>query len=290
MISLSGPGPHLSMVSKSLESAPVKKFAHVHGWYHAGEQLQNAVEKVLRDVKRRDINFPSLKDLKRPIRSTNDGHLLNDRSLYNTTFAEWITRHLLIYPVDWITTSRRLSKNVMDFLEGDKTPKVEVSSFGPSTETIFTEIRAQLSHPRLIFSDRSPFKATENTNASVSTPGDIAIVGMGVNFPCGNNQSQLWETLSNGLNAVSEVKSRYAEGVLRPLLIFGWDRYQNLVSRFLSTTQQILVRRPEKCLSKREHFSRMYGVSIIRFLIYLHVKQSQWTPNSESSSAPLKPP
>ena len=154
MISLSGLGPHLSIVLKSLESAPVEKFVHVYAWYHAGEQLQKAVEKVLRDVQRREINFPSMKDLKRPIRPTYDGHILNYQHLYNTNFAEWITRHLLTYPVDWVTTSQRLSINVVDFSKSGETSEVEVIPFGPSTEIIFTEIKTRLSYPRIAFADR----------------------------------------------------------------------------------------------------------------------------------------
>lgn len=36
--------------------------------------------------------------------------------------------------------------------------------------------------------------------------GDIAIVGMGVKFPKGNDAEELWDTLTKGLNTVAEVR------------------------------------------------------------------------------------
>lgn len=204
VISLTGPGPDLSVFRKFLESGATTKFAHVHAWYHAGEQLEGAVASVLQDVEQRNIGFPSMSDLERPLRSPHNGRILDSQGLHDSTLAEWVIRHMLIYPVDWVRVSRSISAKIAENLEDSTKYNNEIISFGPSTESILSEMK-RVSHPRLKYIDRSSFKVNSDISKSTNRPDDIAIVGMGVNFPRGKGQNELWETLSTGLNAVTEI-------------------------------------------------------------------------------------
>ena len=63
------------------------RFAHVHAWYHGGEQVEGAAESTARDVHERYIGFPTFADLKMPIHSTIDGTLLDVDKFGSTSFA-----------------------------------------------------------------------------------------------------------------------------------------------------------------------------------------------------------
>lgn len=181
------------------------KFAHVHAWYHGGEQLESVAESVARDVHERNISFPTFGDLKRPIRSSLDGRLLDVQKVGGISFAEWVTRHLLIYPVDWIKTSHGVSAAIQHSLESHSEVKIEVVSFGPSSESLVDSIKSQVSNPKVDFSDFSSFRATEPQSKSTLQQDGVAIVGMGIEFPKGQGQKELWKTLSRAECAVQEV-------------------------------------------------------------------------------------
>lgn len=204
-ISLSGPDRHLHMFREQLEVGIVTKFVHVHAWYHAGEQLENAVAQVLHDIKRRNIQFPGQKDLIRPIRSPRDGHSFNDHNRSPDSLAEWLIRHMLVYPVNWIPVSEAISAKVTEHLKGSSNTEAEITSFGPGTESLLAEIKKRLSDSNANYRDLSSFRSGVSSNGSENSQNDIAIVGMGVNFPKGKDPNELWETLSKGLNAISEI-------------------------------------------------------------------------------------
>ena len=205
-MSLSGPGPHLSKFRQQLKTSLTTKFAHVHSWYHGGDQLNDALIQVLRDIEQRNVGFPSFRDLKRPLRSTHNGLILDSQHLDTTDLAGWVVRHMLINPVDWVNVSKAISVSVEQSLRSHTPTEVEVVSFGPSTESILADIRSRMSDHRLRYIDRSSFQSKEHQGASASEKESIAIVGMGVHFPKGKGQQELWETLSGGLNAISDVR------------------------------------------------------------------------------------
>ncbi|RGP61684.1 polyketide synthase [Fusarium sporotrichioides] len=89
------------------------------------------------------------------------------------------------------------------------TSTVDILSFGPASPSIFPSIETQSSRIRCV--DMSSFKADRGSAAQHSIrPDDIAIVGMSLKLPKGQDTAQLWETLSSGLNAVQEIpESRF---------------------------------------------------------------------------------
>lgn len=151
------------------------------------------MEEVVQDTRQQQVEFPKFENLQIPIRSTLDGSIL-DIQTSNDSLAHWVIRHILLYPVDWVKTSRNIAASQGSVV-------LQLFSFGPGSESLFTAFRSDDLHPRFEPQDLSSFK-----HRGLSSQQDgIAIVGFGVNFPKGDGEEELWETLSKGLSAVSEV-------------------------------------------------------------------------------------
>lgn len=193
VVSISGPNSDLSVFKDRLGSTITTKFMHIDAWYHGGEQLESVVEEVVQDIKRQKIDLPKFENLHVPIRSTLDGSFL-DIQTSNDSLAHWVIRHILLYPVDWVKTSRNIAAN-----QGSVAP--QLFSFGPGSESLFMAFKSDDLHPQFELQDLSSFKY----RGPSSQQDGIAIVGFGVHFPKGEGEKELWETLSKGLSAVSEV-------------------------------------------------------------------------------------
>ena len=238
VISLTGPELQLEEFRQEVLSASVTKFADVHAWYHGGEHLESSLNEVIRDVKRRNIRFPEFKDLKMPVRSSSDGLIINEETSESSSYTTLVVRHLLIHPVDWVKTSKGISSAVQNSLDQTRGKSVEIVSFGPSSDSLFAELKSLNRGAAVTFTDRSAFKSGE---ATIIQASDIAIVGMGVNFPKGNGQAQLWETLSTGLSAVSEVRINQSLGLLLAQLTSSVNRFQEVDLMFPNTMSQLVV-------------------------------------------------
>ena len=89
-------------------------------------------------------------------------------------------------------------------LKGSNRLHFKVISFGPSSESLFASFISGNLSKNLETIELSPFKINGSHPPSTN-PNDIAIVGMGVNFPKGKDQEELWATISKGVSAVSDV-------------------------------------------------------------------------------------
>ncbi|KAK3337599.1 hypothetical protein B0T19DRAFT_455496, partial [Cercophora scortea] len=221
VVSVSGPRAELSSFRARAVADVTTAFAHVHGWYHGGEQLEGVVQEVHEDCRRRGVGFSSSScagpgmHVAKPIRSTLDG------SLFESSGAEgelipWLTRHLLVHCVNWHQTVEGIAEHVNGVLEREPGSVVRIVSFGPSSSSLFPPDLHSVPRfgPRVVLEDLSPFKSSGNLKTRLLAAGEhknsIAIVGMSVNLPRGKGTEELWETLSQGLNAVQEIpESRF---------------------------------------------------------------------------------
>ncbi|RDA90176.1 hypothetical protein CP533_1018 [Ophiocordyceps camponoti-saundersi (nom. inval.)] len=207
-ISVSGPKAVLGALQVQLQSVPnvTATFANVHTWYHGGEQLEPVVAEVLRDLRRRAISFPCSSSPMKPIYSTLDGAPFDASK---DDIAAFLTRHLLVHCVNWTATADKMADDVLRLLREETSATVKITSFGPSSSSLFPDIDQP--DPRLRLLDLSPFKADwKLTGLSKEHNKDIAIVGMGFRLPRGEDVEQLWETISQGLSAVQEIpESRF---------------------------------------------------------------------------------
>lgn len=210
-VSISGPRSDLCAFQRQLQTIPniTTTFAYVHGWYHGGDQLEFVVEQVLEDLSRRAVSFPSSCTAMKPIYSTLDGTLYEGSTMSDDKFLAWLTRHLLVHCVNWYDTVHEIAANVWKLLEEEPTATVKIFSFGPSSASLFSDFKPL--DDRIAILDLSPFKACSKQPVISSIhQNDIAIVGMSVQLPKGKGTEELWETISQGLNAVQEIpKNRF---------------------------------------------------------------------------------
>ena len=178
----------------------------MNGWYHGGEQLEEVVSHVMRDVEHRHIDFPRFTDLKTSLRSTLDGSAFRMEESKGQTLAHWVIRHLLVCHVDWSMVSRQITSSMEKLLESDPTLQFTVLSFGPSSDSLTAELTGTSFSSNLQVLDLSAFQTEKCISRAINSQ-DVAIVGMGVNYPMGKDPEELWATLSKGLSAVSEVRT-----------------------------------------------------------------------------------
>ncbi|KAJ4267111.1 polyketide beta-ketoacyl-synthase [Fusarium torreyae] len=210
-VSVSGPTSDLLALQEELReiSEVTTTFAHVHGWYHGGSQLEPVVSSVQREIDRRDIHFPQCSQPMKPIYSSLDGTRFDDLNDSSGELSVWLARHLLVHCVNWPETSHAIAADIQSILQQDSDKTIEVLGLGPSSGSLFPKFEPQ--DPRIRCLDVSSFKAGKKfSSQSSNCPNDIAIIGMSVQLPKGENTSKLWETLSHGLNAVQEIpESRF---------------------------------------------------------------------------------
>lgn len=203
VVSISGPSSELDSFRTQAVPELITTYAHVHGWYHGGDQFEDVVDQVLRDLKWRSISLRPCSEPTKPVRSTLDGSLLEASGTSPSELLEWLVRHLLVHPVNWSETAREIGASVNEILSREPASAIKVMSFGPSSGALFPD--SQSFDPRIQLLDMSPFKAGKSSQPHLDYKDSIAIVGMSVNLPKGKGTEQLWETLSQGLSAVSGI-------------------------------------------------------------------------------------
>lgn len=211
IVSVSGNDADLSNFRTQALSDVTTTFAHVHGWYHSGDQLQSVVQQVVQDFRWRNIAFPSCLSQAKPIRSTLDASLFDSSACTSEELVTWLAEHLLGYCVDWHATSCAMAARAGGLLQKEPKSAVKILSFGPSSGTLFPQFQPPDSRVELV--DLSPFRMTAKPSSGLLLPehqNSIAIVGMSINLPRGHSAAEFWETLSSGLNAVEEIpESRF---------------------------------------------------------------------------------
>jgi hypothetical protein len=208
VVSVSGPRGDLSAFRVQAVPDLVTTFAHVHGWYHGGDQLEGVVHEVLEDLRRRAVSFPSCSTPPKPIRSTLDGTLFDASNTDASELLRWLVQHLLVHCVNWSDTAHEIAASVRGLLEREPAAVVKLLSFGPGSGSLFPDF--QPLDPRIELLDISPFRASRKSRLSCDHQDSIAIVGLSVHLPKGKGTEELWETLSQGLSAVQEIpESRF---------------------------------------------------------------------------------
>ena len=206
VISVSGPPQDLVRLKLLLGPQNTSKFAHVHAWYHGGDQLQEVVLQIERDIANRKVRFPSASDMSKPLRSTLDASIFQAGPSADRLDI-WVVRHLLIHCVHWSTVFRSLLQLAYHTLESKKNVFIQIESYGPSSKLLLAEAKSQPDYPRLQVRDLSPFAFPRRSDNRVKGQEGIAIVGMGLDLPKGKGAQELWQTISSGLSAVKEVSN-----------------------------------------------------------------------------------
>lgn len=205
MVSVTGPNEDLRAFQESLGSKVTTKFAAVDAWYHGGDHLEGIAEEVVQDVDQRQIRFPNFHELRQPLRSSHDGSLAKSQEPGINNLAGWVVWHMLVLSFDWLKTSEAIVSMLAPVIASKNDFRPQLISFGPSSEWLLGGFKSQKLYPKLDMLDMSAFRVSKTVEISASYQDDIAIVGMGVHYPKGHGQEELWNTISNGEVAVSEV-------------------------------------------------------------------------------------
>lgn len=205
VISVSGPAHDLAILKNLLGPQTTHKFAHVHAWYHGGDQLQEVVSQVEKDIADRRIQFPSASDILKPLRSTLDASMF-DAGPTAGQLDSWVVRHLLVHCVNWSAVFQSILQVAYQVLQDEKDTSIQIESFGPSSRFLLAGAKSHPDHLRLQVQDLSSFTYARSSDRSNGQEG-IAIVGMGLNLPKGKGPEEFWRTLSSGLSAIQEVSN-----------------------------------------------------------------------------------
>lgn len=166
--------------------------------------MMPVLKAVIGDTKRRDIKFPTQDKLIVPSNCWTALDCVAGTEDASQSLAVKVLGAILVSTVDWPPA-------FLDILTKCETTRARVSSgphrlfsYGPSTNTLMH------SFPGL--EQIELWDVSHESTSMMSSSGeercrnDVAIVGMGLNFPNGDNLEDFWNVLKDGLNCVQEVR------------------------------------------------------------------------------------
>ena len=221
-VSIAGSGPALHEFQSCSGLAGAFEVVSVYGLYHGGERALPILQRILNDCECRGITFPDFANLRIPLRSSSTGSLVGvNQGADARQLLELALRSILIDTVQWQATWKNITEIALkaDFY-------VEILAVGPISRSLL---------PLRCTVDTSPSAKVkvldclgnearkETTIDTLEYKDSVAIVGMSVNFPIGNDKDAFWESLQSGLNAVQEVRSSKR---MHNLTTYTGERYQ----------------------------------------------------------------
>lgn len=166
--------------------------------YHSDLHLSDTRDRVLADIRVRNIRFPDYQDLYCPIRSTISGDIVEPSSDY-PSLVDLVVDMVLVHPVNWDLVAKRVASVVPADVG------LLAINIGPGSGAIRALERVV---PECVL---HCIDATSSTRIEAPpTPAKqdpIAIIGMAAHTPGAVNTAQLWEVLERGINTVSKVRS-----------------------------------------------------------------------------------
>lgn len=232
-------GEHTSLErfqSATMRSPAQFRRAHIHGNYHGGEKMQEAVTRVMEDVERRNISFPNWYSLQVPIRSlsfsssssslspSSTDDLANEESTCNNTLLKCLLDSIFVHVADWKTTQSDIWESILSQLHNNEQLECRVVGFGPGVESLITfphnkfqneekgttvaagdaSNDSPFAHPRLSLVG-TVFNALEQEDEE----DGIAIVGLSANYPMGDGVDEFWQTIRDAKSALGDVSTFY---------------------------------------------------------------------------------
>jgi hypothetical protein len=170
---------------------------HVHALYHGGNKALSTLNKVLEDVKRRNISFPSSMEMKRPIWSCHDASTVNAATFTDDSLLNYTLRLILIDTANlyntWLSITNDASSSDHD---------LEIVTVGPGSNALLTSVCRDIPQPTGTSWTDIPGASQSVFSSQVE---GFAVIGMSVNFPLGAGKDAFWEMIETGLNAAQEV-------------------------------------------------------------------------------------
>jgi Beta-ketoacyl synthase, N-terminal domain len=169
--------------------------------------MRCVVDAVLQDVERRDIGFPTTDALRHPVRNTANGSCITPETPRSQTLVHLVLEMILIQPIEWLETSAMLLQELQTNLNLRPTAcTLRALFYGPFAPLMMSGLskKSLRSHIEMLDISHESRDAQMSCNYGESSR-DIAIIGIGVDFPNGTDTNQFWGALKNGMNFVQEV-------------------------------------------------------------------------------------
>lgn len=211
-LTLSGPKSLLEDFMQHLPENTQARFVQVNAMYHGGDQMKPAVNAVLTDFRKLDITLPPTTDFAFGVRDSTDGSVVSSETSRDPTgphvICRWVVEGLLVKPINWSLTLDSMARD-MNQLACHDIDTAKAVSYGPFSSIIIADLHASaditlekinLSH------DSLEVQAAANYEFRAS---DIAIIGVGLEFPNGSNIESFWQALLDGKSFVREVWSAF---------------------------------------------------------------------------------
>lgn len=219
-VTVSGRPDALLALSKRLPAVVAVYKTALDALYNAPIHNHGIRTQILSDVASRGITFPTYSDITVPIRSTHTGEVISNINGFSS-LLEIVVDMVVTQPVNWDLTVANVRRSlppdcVSTFL-----------SFGPGLE--LTRSMESLFDPGQVFICDATTSKSAGHRRSKSAQQAIAIVGMGLKMPGASSVSDLWKTLEQGLNSITEVGQ--PDAVLNSNFNHVYFRFQNTVSR-----------------------------------------------------------
>ncbi|KAK9772691.1 putative Carrier domain-containing protein [Seiridium cardinale] len=220
-ITVSGPKFILDEFIRQLPGHIQSRPVQVHSLYHGGEQMQPVVDRILDNLQKLSITLPSVSDLSLIVRDAHNGSAISPDSVqvfteYHT-LSRWIVEGLIVRFINWPLALDSTSKNMNQRLSTEH-DSIKAVAYGPFATLTMADLSdsPKLSFEKVNVSHENP--EVQLLANYESRAGDIAIVGVGLDFPNGSNMDEFWQTLLDGKSFCREVPldrfSRHQTSVL----------------------------------------------------------------------------
>ncbi|GBE80926.1 Orsellinic acid synthase [Sparassis crispa] len=209
-VSVSGRPEALSEFRANHLLSTSSKSAAIHTLYHSS-QTGEVKDRIMADIARRNIRFPTYDALKHSLRSTVDGEIISGANHgFSPTLVEAIVDMTMLHPVNFDRVIAAISSD-----PAVKDRSLRLMNIGPGT-SLWRGMARSLQDLDITVVDWTSIADSEGPSNPVpralvdSAPSrePIAIIGMAVNLPGAPDINGLWEVLEKGLNTVSEIPKR----------------------------------------------------------------------------------
>ncbi|EEY23691.1 phenolpthiocerol synthesis polyketide synthase ppsA [Verticillium alfalfae VaMs.102] len=198
-VSVTGPGRSLETLKSTIASLPEPgtcRWAHVHGFYHGGDNMKLVSDQVKNDI--HGIEFPDWSVLHASLRSTATGQKFqaNDKSV---SLLRMAVENIFCDSVNWKLTWETATADYAEKIRHDTNATIRVIGIGPSAKSLLGVNKDKIRDTGIQVIGH----LSEEIDMFVGD--DIAIVGVSANFPGEKGLDGFWNTINNARSCATEI-------------------------------------------------------------------------------------
>ncbi|KAG7125496.1 Orsellinic acid synthase armB like protein [Verticillium longisporum] len=197
--SVTGPRRSLDKLKSTIASLPEPgtcRWAHVHGFYHGGDEMKLVSDQVKNDIC--GIEFPDWAVLHASLRSTATGQIFqaNDKSVSLLGMA---VENIFCDSVDWKLTWETAMAAYAEKTCHDTNATIRVIGIGPSAKSLLGANKDKVRDAGLQVIGHF------SEEIDMFVDDDIAIVGVSANFPGERGLDGFWNIINDARSCATEI-------------------------------------------------------------------------------------